>query len=45
MLKKEAREITGGLSAPGNMPEGAYSISALHCQTGAKLRKIKGTPC
>ena len=45
MLKKEAREIPGGLSAPGKMPEGAYSISALHCQTGAKLRKIKGTPC
>ena len=27
------------------MPEGAYSISALHCQTGAKLRLIEGTPC
>ena len=45
MLKKEAREITGGLSAPGKMPEGAYSISALHCKTGAKLRLVEGTPC
>jgi hypothetical protein len=45
MLKKEATKITGGLSAPGKMPEGAYSISALHCQTGAKLRLVEGTPC
>ena len=45
MLKKEANKITGGLSAPGKMPEGAYSISALHCQTGAKLRLVEGTPC
>ena len=45
MNKKEAKEITGGLSAPGKMPEGAYSISALHCQTGAKLRLVEGTPC
>ena len=27
------------------MPEGAYSISALHCQTGAKLRLVEDTPC
>ena len=45
MKKKEASKITGGLSAPGKMPEGAYSISALHCKTGAKLRQIPGTPC
>ena len=45
MLKKEAREITGGLSAPGKMPEGAYSISALHCKTGSILRLVKDTPC
>ena len=45
MLKKEAAKITGGLSAPGKMPEGAYSISALHCKTGAKLRQVPGTPC
>ena len=45
MLKKEANKITGGLSAPGKMPEGSYNIPANMCQTGAKLRKIKGTPC
>ena len=45
MKKKEAREITGGLSAPGKMPEGSYNLPAVACITGAKLRKIPGTPC
>jgi hypothetical protein len=45
MLIKEAKEITGGLSAPGKMPEGSYNLPASACQTGAKLRKISGTPC
>ena len=45
MFKKEANKITGGLSAPGKMPEGSYNIPANMCQTGAKLRLIKGTPC
>ena len=45
MLKKEASRITGGLSAPGKMPEGAYSIPAAACQTGAKLALVPGTPC
>jgi len=45
MLKKEANKITGGLSAPGKMPEGAYSIPASACQTGAKLALVKDTPC
>ena len=45
MLKKEAKEITGGLSAPGKMPEGSYNLPARACQTGAKLRQIPGTPC
>ena len=45
MNKKEAKEITGGLSAPGKMPEGSYNLPAVACQTGAKLRKIPGTPC
>ena len=45
MLIKEAKEITGGLSKPGKMPEGAYNLPASACQTGAKLRKISGTPC
>ena len=45
MLKKEANKITGGLSAPGKMPEGSYNLPASMCQTGAKLREIPGTPC
>ena len=40
MLKREAKEITGGLSAPGKMPEGAWSISAYDCNIGSILRKI-----
>jgi len=45
MLKKEASKITGGLSAPGKMPEGSYNLPASACKTGAKLREIPGTPC
>ena len=45
MLKKEAIRITGGLSAPGKMPEGSYNLPATACQTGAKLRLIPDTPC
>ena len=45
MLKKAARQITGGLSAPGKMPEGSYNLPASACQTGAKLAQIPGTPC
>ena len=45
MLKKEARKITGGLSAPGKMPEGSYNIPASACQTGQILAKVEGTPC
>ena len=45
MYKYEAEKITGGLSAPGKMPEGSYNLPARACQTGAKLRQIPGTPC
>ena len=45
MLKKEARKITGGLSAPGKMPEGSYNLPASACETGQKLAQIPGTPC
>ena len=45
MNKKEAKEITGGLSAPGKMPEGSYNLPAVACITGAKLRLIPDTPC
>ena len=45
MLKKEANKITGGLSAPGKMPEGSYNLPASACQTGQILAKVEGTPC
>ena len=45
MLKKEANKITGGLSAPGKMPEGSYNLPASACQTGQILAKVKDTPC
>ncbi len=45
MLKKEAKEITGGLSAPGKMPEGSYNIPASSCQTGQILALVEDTPC
>ena len=45
MLKKEANKITGGLSAPGKMPEGSYNLPASACKTGAKLREVPDTPC
>ena len=45
MLKKEANKITGGLSAPGKMPEGSYNLPTSACQTGMILAKVEGTPC
>ena len=45
MLKKEARVITGGLSAPSKMPGPAYNLPATQCITGAKLVQIPGSVC
>ena len=45
MLKKEAREITGGLSKPSKMPGPAFNLPAQACITGAKLVKIPGSVC
>ena len=45
MLKKEARQITGGLSAPSKMPGPAYNLPATECITGAKLVKVPGSVC
>ena len=45
MLKKEAKEITGGLSAPSKMPGPAYNLPASQCITGAKLVKVPGSVC
>ena len=45
MLKKEARQITGGLSAPSKMPGPAYTLPASQCIPGAKLVQIPGSVC
>ena len=45
MLKKEAREITGGLSKPSKMPGPAYNLPAWQCITGAKLQAVSGSVC
>ena len=45
MLKKEAKEITGGLSAPSKMPGPAYNLPAWRCITGVKLQAVAGSVC
>jgi len=45
VLKKEAKEITGGLSLPSKMPGPAYNLPAQACITGAKLVQIPGSVC
>ena len=45
MLKKEAREITGGLSKPSKMPGPAHNLPAWRCITGVKLQAVKTSVC
>ena len=45
MLKKEAAQITGGLSAPNKMPGPSINLPAVACITGAKLVNVKGSTC
>ena len=45
MLKKEAKEITGGLSAPSKMPGPSFNLPAVACITGAKLVDVLGSTC
>ena len=45
MLKKEAKKITGGLSAPSKMPGPAFNLPAQACITGSKLVKVPGSVC
>jgi hypothetical protein len=45
MLVKEAIKITGSMTRTSKMPGLSYSLPAWACQTGAKLRKVPGTPC
>ena len=43
MLKKEAKEITGGLSKPTKMPGPSFNLPATACITGAKHVNVKGS--
>lgn len=45
MTKREANQITGGLSNPDKMPGYAWGIPAKLCKTGSKLRKVEGSTC
>jgi len=45
MKVSEAKKITGSMTRTSKMPGLSYSLPAWECQTGAKLRKIPGTPC
>jgi hypothetical protein len=45
VLKKEAKDITGGLSKPSKMPGPAYNLPAQGCITGAKLQAVAGSVC
>lgn len=40
-----ADKITGGLSAPGKMPEAAWGIPATRCLVGGVLAKQEGSVC
>ena len=42
---KSANALVGGLSAPGKMPCGSFSISAFLCKTGSLLAKIANSVC
>ena len=45
MKVKEALKITDSFTRTGKMPGLSYSLPAWECQTGSKLRKVKGSPC
>ena len=45
MLKKEAKEITGGLTYTTKMPGPSYNTPASRCITSAKLRNVKNSVC
>ena len=45
MLVKDALKITDSFTKTSKMPGLSYSLPAWACQTGAKLRKVKTSPC
>ena len=42
---KEAWTEVGGLSKPSKMPSFGYSLSALKCKVGSKLREVLNSTC
>ena len=42
---KSATAFIGGLSAPSKMPCFSFSIPAIYCNTGMKLRNVKNSIC
>ena len=45
MLKREAKQIVGGLSKPSKMPGMAIGLPAKECKVGSKLAKVAGSVC
>jgi len=45
MKKKDADEITHGLSYASKMPSATYNLPASGCKTGAKLAQVPGSVC
>jgi hypothetical protein len=45
MTRKIASAIAGSLGHPSKMPGFSYGISAQNCQTGGKLRGVRGSVC
>lgn len=45
LTRKDAWDITNGLSRPSKMPGFGYSIPAQACVTGAKLTQVEGSVC
>ena len=45
MKVKDALKITDSFTRTDKMPGLSYSLPAWECQTGSKLRKVKGSPC
>lgn len=43
--KRQAIDITGGLSSPGKMPGTSWSIPASTCKVGSRLRHVSGSVC
>lgn len=42
---KDARAISGGLTVTTKMPCDTYSLSALDCNVGSKLRRVENSVC